>query len=230
MIAQYGTQKIIFHHKIDPNLTHAYITVDFNEGVILKSPPLDPAHAEALVREKGAWILQKLKLVTHETQNDIVTGSRSRYLGKRYYTTVIRDNETTGAKVVFNYSSFRIFINPSLPHPHEEIIRAFDRFYRNKAAEKITPRVQYWSRITGFQPTGLKFRKLNKRWGSCTRRKEIIINIHAVKLPLSLIDYIIVHELCHLLHNTHSKAFQREVEKYLPTFRDLENQLSLIQY
>lgn len=176
-----------------------------------------------------AWILQKLKLVSREPQGDIVAGTRILYLGKRYYTRLIRDSAVPLAAVVFNYSSFKVSLNPSCPHPQEAIMDAFDTFYRQKAAEKIQPRVRHWGRITGLVPADLKFRKLSKRWGSCTGSNAVIINIYAVKLPFSLLDYIVVHELCHLKHKSHTRAFWKEVETYLPSYRELEDQISLIR-
>jgi len=232
MKTHYGRKEISFRHKIDPGLSHAYITVDFSEGVILKSPPLDPGRAEAIVRKKAPWILEKLKLVSHQPQGDIVTGSRVLYLGRNYYTRVIREpGVVTGvvkAEVEFNHSSFKVCLDPLVTQPQEAVSRAFDIFYRCKAVEKIRPRVRHWSRITGLDPESLRFRRLSKRWGSCTKSGEIILNIYAVKLPYYLIDYIIVHELCHLLHKGHGKAFWQEVEKYLPTYPELEKQISII--
>lgn len=229
MKARYGRKEISFRHKVDPALTHAYITVDFNEGVILKSPPLEPGRAEAFVRKKAPWILEKLKLVARRPCGDIVTGTRILYSGRNYHTRVIPDAGTAGARVVFDHSSFKVYLNPALPDPQEATAAAFDAFYRRKAVEKIEPRVRHWSRITGLEARGLRFRRLSKRWGSCTKSGAIIINIYAVKLPYYLIDYIIVHELCHLLHTGHGKAFWREVEKYLPTYRELENRISVMQ-
>jgi predicted metal-dependent hydrolase len=226
MNVQYGKKEITFSHRVNPGLKHAYITVDFNEGVILKSPPLEEDRAAVLVRKKAPWIIEKLKLVAREPQGDIVTGTRILYLGRKYYTKVIKDTGTVGAFVTFNYSTFNVYVNPCLPHPQETINKAFEKFYRRKSVEKIVPRVRQWVGATGLHPGGLKFRKFSKRWGSCTRTNEIIINIDAVKLPFSLIDYIVVHELCHLEHKGHSKAFWKEVEKYIPAYRELENRLS----
>jgi predicted metal-dependent hydrolase len=226
MKVQYGKKEITFSHRVNPKLKHAYITVDFNEGVILKSPPLEEERAREMVRKKAPWIMEKLKLVAREPQGDIATGTRILYLGRKYYTKVIKDKSTAGAVVTFNYSTFNVYVNPSLPHPQETISSAFEGFYRRKAVEKIVPRVRQWTRETGLQPTGLRFRKLSKRWGSCTKTNEIIINIDTVKLPFSLIDYIVVHELCHLEHKGHTKAFWREVEKYIPAYRELESRLS----
>ena len=229
MKVQYGRKEITFFHRVDPRLKHAYITVDFYEGVILKSPPLEEEQARETVRKKGAWIKQKLKLVAHEPLGDIVTGSRILYLGRKYYTRVIRDKSVPRAAVTFNYSTFKVFLNPSCSQPQQSVNDAFEIFYRQKALEKIAPRVKQWSRITGFLPAGLKFRRLRKRWGSCTKNNEIIINIDAVKLPFSLIDYIVVHELCHVEHKGHGKLFWREVEKYLPGCRDLEDRISVMR-
>jgi len=85
--------------------------------------------------------------------------------------------------------------------------------------------VKKWSETTGLIPTAVKFRRLNKRWGSCTRDNEIILNHDAVKLPFTLIDYIVVHELVHIKHKDHSKAFYREVAKYIPDWEALDEKL-----
>ncbi|WDP93157.1 MAG: M48 family metallopeptidase [Desulfobacter sp.] len=74
-------------------------------------------------------------------------------------------------------------------------------------------------------PSAVKFRRLTKRWGSCTRDNEIILNYDAVKLPFTLIDYIVVHELVHIKHKDHSKAFYQELAKYMPDWELLEEKL-----
>ncbi len=229
MKIQYGTLEIQFTQQVNPRLKHAYVTVDFHEGVILKSPPVSPERAVEIVRGKAAWIIQKLKLVQQEPMGDIVTGTRVLYLGKRYYTKVITDKTVSDAVVTFNYSTFKVSLNPGTPLPQEAVSQAFDRFYREKAAVKVAPRVRYWSRITGLEPSGLSFRRFSKRWGSCTAKNGIVIDFDAVKLPYSLIDYIVVHELCHILHKGHGKEFWKEVEKYLPGYKELEDRIAALK-
>jgi len=140
----------------------------------------------------------------------------------------LRLSQTTASrktKVRFTHSKFEILLDPSLPDQGAAINEALQLFYREKAAIKITPRVKKWSKATGLTPAALKFRKLDKRWGSCTADNEIIFNHDAVKLPFTLIDYIVVHELCHIKHKDHSKAFYRELAKYMPDSAVLEERL-----
>lgn len=222
---QYGTRQIHYTHIIENSLKHAYITVDFYEGVILKSPKIDESRANEAVYKKGRWILEKQKLVERIPQGEISTGSRLLYLGKRYYVQVIQDAGIRGASVSFNYSKFRIRVNPDVPDRNESINTALEQFSREKAEVKITPRIKIWIQSTGLTPTDVRFRKLDKRWGSCSPADEIIINFDAVKLPFSVIDYIIVHELAHIKHKDHSKDFDREVAKFIPNWKSLNEKL-----
>lgn len=222
---QYGTREIHFSHFIDDALKHAYITVDFYEGVILKSPSISESKAREAVYKKGKWILQKLKLVERIPQGEIITGSRLLYLGKRYYVQVIQNAGIRGASVDFNHSKFKISVNPDAIDRNQAIEKALERFSRDKAKIKITPRIDKWSQITGLLPTWYSFRKLEKRWGSCTSANEIIINYDAIKLPFTAIDYIIVHELAHIKHRHHSKDFHNEVAKFIPDWKAVDERL-----
>ena len=66
---------------------------------------------------------------------------------------------------------------------------------------------------------------MSKRWGSCTADNQIIINVEAVKLPYTLIDYLILHELCHTKVKDHSKAFWAELSKHQPNWRELDDKI-----
>jgi len=222
---QYGTRQIQYAHIIDKTLKNAYITVDFYEGVILKSPPISEAKAIEAIHKKGRWILEKLKLVERIPQGEIITGSRLLYLGKRYYVQVVQDAGVRTASVSFNHSKFIIHINPTIPDRDTSIEIALEAFSKEKAKLKITPRIDKWSQITGLYPKGISFRKLDKRWGSCTHANEIIINSDAIKLPFTAIDYIIIHELAHIKHKHHSKEFDKEVATYIPDWKNLDEML-----
>lgn len=222
---QYGTRQIEYSHVIDNSLKNAYITVDFYEGVILKSPLMDDNKADETIYRKGKWILEKLRLVERIPQGEIITGSRLLYLGKRYYVEVLQDENVRHTSVRFNHSKFQIHVNPNDDNRNLSIKEALETFSREKSRIKITPRIEKWSRTTGLKPERIHFRKLNKRWGSCTPGNEIIINYDAIKLPFSLIDYIIVHELSHIKHKHHSSEFHKEVAKYMPEWKGLDEML-----
>jgi hypothetical protein len=114
---------------------------------------------------------------------------------------------------------------PKSLHFQRELALAFENFFRQKAVEKISPRVRKWSGVTGFEFGELKFMKLDKRWGSCTPSNNIIINTDAVKLPYTLIDYLIVHELVHTKIKNHSKEFWAEVSKNINNWKELDEKM-----
>ncbi|MEQ9307764.1 MAG: M48 family metallopeptidase, partial [Marinoscillum sp.] len=92
--------------------------------------------------------------------------------------------------------------------------------------EKIIPRLKKLSRSTGLQYQDLKFRWLEKRWGSCTDGNNIIINYEAIKLSHQLIDYLLIHELVHTKIKNHSKEFWAEISKHLPNYKELDEQMN----
>ena len=95
--------------------------------------------------------------------------------------------------------------------------------------EYILDRMVYFSQEMDLPYESVKFRKMKSRWGSCSSKKRITLNTHLQKLPLELIDYIVVHELAHLKHMNHSKAFHMLVASYLPQQKELRKKLKNIQ-
>ena len=74
-------------------------------------------------------------------------------------------------------------------------------------------------------PTKISFRKTKRRWGSCSAKNEISFTSSLVQLPLTCIEYIIVHELSHIKHKHHQKAFWLHVEKFMPHYKEYEKNL-----
>jgi predicted metal-dependent hydrolase len=222
---KYGSKVIDYSIEVNDALKSHYISVEKHLGVILKGKPVSAFQAEQLVLKKAKWILNKLQLVQAVNDDEIVTGSRVLYLGRRYYTEVIFDTTIKTVEVQFNHSQFKILVNPDVD-VQPSIRAAITEFYRVKAIEKIIPRVKRWSKDTGFAYRDCRVMKLSKRWGSCTETNNIIINIDAVKLPYSLIDYVIVHELCHTVVKNHSKDYWAEVSKYMVNWRELDEKLN----
>jgi predicted metal-dependent hydrolase len=224
----YGSKTIAYAIEENNTLKGHYITVERNSGVVLKGKPVPPEKADQLVLKRAKWIIEKLELVRAIAATDIVTGSRITYLGKRYYAEVVHDMSATVPRLEFTHSKFIFTVYPGL-HIQQDIRQVLEQFYREKAKEKITPRVKKLSASTGLRYTSLRFMKLAKRWGSCTPTDTIIINTEAIKLPFTHIDYLIVHELSHTIEKSHSKAFWAELSKHLPNWRLLDEQVAIIK-
>lgn len=222
----YGDQKITYRFQEKKDLKNHYITVEKGQGVILKGKLLSREEADRMVLKKARWILGKLELVRSISVEDIVTGSRLPYLGKKYYVEIYQNTGIERTQVEFNYSKFKISVPSQTDQMQAEIHSALDDFYRLKAKEKITPRVERWSKHTGLPYNQLRFQKLEKRWGSCSNKNNILINTEAIKLPYSLIDYLIVHELCHTKVKNHSKAFWAELSRHMSNWKALDERMS----
>ena len=136
--------------------------------------------------------------------------------------------ETKRVAIEFNQSKFKITLSDKNV-TQSEIRLAFEKFYREKSIEKITGRVEKWSAKTNLDYKQLRFIKMGKRWDSCTTTNNIIINIETIKLPYQLIDYVIVHELCHTKVKDHSRKFLAELSKHLLDWRELDERMMEIK-
>ena len=74
-------------------------------------------------------------------------------------------------------------------------------------------------------PEHISFRKSEKRWGSCSPTNRISLNYHLMKINISLIEYVVIHELCHIRYKNHSREFWSEVKKFLPDYRAKEEKI-----
>lgn len=221
---QYGHKTIKYTINEKDGLKSHYISVQKGVGVVLKGKAIPVEKANQLILKKAKWILDKLELVKSIGDEDIVTGSRIQYLGRKYYVEVFINDSLDKIEIDFTESKFRVSVPKSLNN-QVELTNAFETFFREKAREKITPRVKKWSKITGLEYQELKFQRLEKRWGSCTPSNNILINIDAVKLPFSLIDYLIVHELVHTKIKNHSKEFWAELSKHIHNWKELDEKM-----
>jgi predicted metal-dependent hydrolase len=109
------------------------------------------------------------------------------------------------------------------------VLQAYDSFYKHVAKIYLPQRVAYYSSLMHLSFEELKYRKMRRRWGSCSATKVITFNTQLIKVQKELIDYVIVHELAHLKHMNHSKEFHALVEQYLPNSKHSRKSLKNIQ-
>jgi predicted metal-dependent hydrolase len=221
---QYGNKTIKYSIVEKEGLKSYYISVEKGVGVILKGKPISIEQADKLILKKAKWILDKLDLVSSISDGEIVTGSRIQYLGRKYYVELVIDNTTPKISIDFTESKFKITL-PNQLNTQKNLQQAFENYFRIKAQEKIEPILKKKSKLTGLQYNNVKFMKLEKRWGSCTPSNTIIININAIKLPFSLIEYLVVHELVHTKIKSHSKEFWAELSKHVPNWKELDEKM-----
>ncbi|TKB46897.1 M48 family metallopeptidase [Thalassotalea mangrovi] len=113
--------------------------------------------------------------------------------------------------------------------------RYFDEFCQCRAMPRFATRLQHWQQVTGLTAQSLKVRYYKSRWGSCDNRARLTLNNRLVLAPDSVLDYVIVHELCHIKHANHSPDFWSLVEHFYPQFQEprrwlRQHQANLLQH
>ncbi len=104
--------------------------------------------------------------------------------------------------------------------------QAFESFYKEKRLPRINKRVVYFAGKIGV-PAGLfQIKEMGYRWASCLKNGDLHFHWKCLMAPLTVIDYIVVHELCHFHHRDHSDAFWNEVDKVMPDYRERKGWLT----
>jgi predicted metal-dependent hydrolase len=219
----YGTQTIAYEIVRKPTLKNTYIQVDRERVVVKTNTATSEGEIETFVVQKSGWILKHLKSYKAKTQEgEMQTGSRLYYLGKSYYVQLNKEGRR-GVEVAFVHSKFLIRTPQNVTQA--ALHQAIESFYKSKAAEKIIPLAKKWAEIMQVAPAHISFRKADKRWGSCSPTNRLSFNYHLVKLPISLIEYVVVHELAHIRHKNHSAEFWSLVENFMPDYREKEERI-----
>lgn len=89
----------------------------------------------------------------------------------------------------------------------------------SKGKEYLSHRVSHFSKLTGFYPTSVGITKARTRFGSCSGKNSVNFSVYLFAYPEKVIDYVILHELCHIKHKNHSKLFYKEIEKYMSDYK-----------
>ena len=90
---------------------------------------------------------------------------------------------------------------------------------RRRAKEYIPKRVEYFSRLTGLMPTGVRITSAKTRFGSCTGKNSLNFSLYLMQYSEGAVDYVVLHELCHIRHKNHGKDFYALIAQYMPDYR-----------
>lgn len=102
---------------------------------------------------------------------------------------------------------------------------AFREFHVQRGRERLQRRVAYYAPKVGVRPRSVDVRDLGFRWASCSRARHLAFHWKCMMAPPTIIDYIVVHELCHFHQLDHTEAFWNEVDKVMPEYRDRKDWL-----
>ena len=180
------------------------------------------------VRKRAAWILRQQRYFEQfnprKAERCYVSGETHLYLGRQDRLRVVR-SELSAVKLLYG----RIIVQTGRPENHAETKRLLDEWYiakaRMKFLERIEACVQHFSRPASVTPNGLIIRAMKKRWGSMSNGKRLLLNVRLVQAPLDTIDYVITHELCHIIELSHSPKFYRVMSRAMPDWERRKDKL-----
>jgi predicted metal-dependent hydrolase len=203
------------------------ITVDRDGGLVIHAPTDCSAEALAEFADgKRMWIYTKLAekdlLLSPRPVKELVNGEGFAYLGRSSRLQLV-ENESAGVRLY----------RGRLTVPAESVRRgdgtgSIIGWYRSCALRWFSGRIPGWAVRMGVEPGDIDVRDLGYRWGSLGTSKRINFHWATIQLPPRLVDYVIVHELAHITHPSHTPAFWADVERAMPDYRLAKDDLARV--
>jgi hypothetical protein len=224
-----GDMPIDVVHK---DIKNVHLSVYPPNGKVKISAPLrmDLDTIRVFAISKMSWITkQQIKLQNQEkeTPRDYITMESHYYLGKRYLLKVIERN--TPPKVVINHGTIELYIRPDTSTDKRKKI--LDEWYRKRLTEIVHTVVAQYEESMKVNVVEFAIKKMKTKWGTCNiEAKRIWLNLELAKKPRECIEYVVVHEMTHLLERHHNEEFIGYLSKFFPkwgSYREMLNKSPL---
>lgn len=188
---------------------------------------------EKRVRKKANWILKQQRNFRRYSvefpPRKYVSGETHRYLGRQYRLRVFEDDIPIEV-VRMDRCMLTMYVNSKAP---ENVKQVLEDWLRERARTIYAERVDEWHprfERYGIQRPQVVVRKMKFRWGSCTAKGKITLNFKLIQVPKRLVDYVIVHELCHLIEHSHAPAFYALMGKMMPDWEERREKLNSFEF
>jgi predicted metal-dependent hydrolase len=228
MIHTYSGKTIRFEIKYK-NRASIGITIDSYGNVEVQAPKGTPDEKVLqLLEEKWELIQQKLTEMKDRLQGRqekvYEHGESFLYLGNTYPIKIFQDINITQDHVVFEGKTLHIYVQQL---DDEKIKQALKRFYYQQCKALVEKSISFYQRNFKTKPRSIRISDNNKTWGTCDSNQQLTFNWRLAMAPREVIDYVVVHEMCHMVHMNHDRSFWRLVGKIMPDYKEKENWLAL---
>jgi hypothetical protein len=207
---------------IRKNIKNLHLGVYPPNGRVRVAAPLrvsDDAVRLAVIGKLG-WIKKqqaKFAAQPRQSQREMVSGESHYFIGKRYRLRVIEYHEA-GKVVVRNKSTMDLYVRSETST--EQRKKVLQRWYREQLKAQIPPLLEKWQPVMDVQVADWGIKQMKTKWGACTvKARRIWVNLELAKKPVRCLEYIVVHELVHLLERHHSDRFSAYMDQFLPRWR-----------
>ncbi len=197
-------------------------------GQIVVRPPKDmtPERVDSVVDAKRLWIYRNLAewrdLNAAAVARSWVNGETFLYLGRTYRLSIV-----SGAKQDLLLKDGRFLLSRDVIETGgvAGARRAFEAYYSQKALERVRARVRYYAPKVGVAVSSVEVKDIGFKWARCGASGALAFHWKCMMAPARIFDYLVVHELCHLIHRNHSDAYWNEVDKVMPNYRERKDWL-----
>lgn len=227
-IVQYGNTHLRYDLVRTDRRTLGFV-VHPDTRVELRAPlQADAAEVDRRVLRKAAWIVRQQRQFRNflpvQPPKEYVSGETHRYLGKQYRLQV----HATQGKGMVKLIGGRLHVHARHPRDPEQVAGLLAAWYRAKARIRFAQAVDKAAlalRKHGVERPPVQLRHMTRRWGSCTPGGRILLNPELIRKPGPCIDYVAMHELCHLVHPDHGRAFYALLDRSLPDWKKWKGRL-----
>ena len=210
------------------DIKNVYLSVYPPSGKVRISVPLrmDTETIRVFAVSKLGWIKKhqaKLLEQKREAPREYINRESHYYLGKRYLLKVIEHN--LAPKVVLTHNTIELYVlDETVLEKNKAVL---DNWYRQRLKEIVPGYIAKWEQLMNVKVEEFGIKKMKTKWGTCNREAgRIWLNLELAKKPLHCIEYIIVHEMVHLLERKHNDLFISYMDKFLPKWRFYKEELN----
>lgn len=215
---------------IRKDVKHINLKVKPSGEVILTAPThSDERDIAYVLKKRAAWIDKKIAFFeAHRDrgEKEYVSGENVRYLGRNYRLKIIESQEE-GVKLQRGY--VQIFVKRKDDFARKQ--RLLKQWYMQKAKHHFHKAIEKYHPLVQKEIDRISIREMKTRWGSCNPFKGYInLNLKLIEKPTECIEYVVFHELAHLVHADHSLRFYDYLDLYMPDWRRRKERLEDAQY
>ena len=195
--------------------------IHVSSGVVSVRVPqsLSDKRVQDLIQKRSVWIKRKIKEQADRPASkpkEYVSGESFSYLGKTYRLKVV-----DGAEPSLKMKGGRLVASvPKHAKNRESLVKSLvTGWYQSHADQKLREKVERFAPLVGVEPRSIAVKAYKSRWGSCTNSGDISFNWKIIEAPHRVVDYVVIHELCHMLEHNHSPKYWKHVERHVPDWR-----------
>jgi predicted metal-dependent hydrolase len=203
-----------------PKRKNAAIKIKKGQVFVIVPKAYSMTVIEALVAKKSRWIQEKLAI-----QNEMlavqpkvfVSGESFSCLDKEHR---LRIEPGRYPAITLHQDELVVSVRDSASDNAPAIKQLLIKWYKQRAESELRGKTGIYAGIIGVKPASITVKTFKARWGSCSVKGDIHYNWKLIIAPGRIVDYVVIHELCHMLHHNHSPAFWQAVERYCRDYRD----------